>query len=183
MYSTAEFLLPFALDTGTLPTGPPIGPVITAIAALGLRADVRPVEGQINTEVTVLKDAVMVFGTLPVDVTVTATTPVPGVLPLNFRVLLYFQEIVECPGACPTDQVVMSRSVIEKDVNQPLIGPGTTPVINLLIYKAVIRTQVTVTRVGMEGNRKHHHQHHHSQDSNQHCNPRQSDTINSPLRY
>lgn len=150
--TSAELALPFAVEAGT-----PGSPVYDFIAGLGiadgLQVNVIPDYARIRQEVTPLDDAVMIFGTLPVTVNATSTvTPAPAGLPLNFTVQIYFQEIVDCPGVCPDDRVVPTRPKIIKEINQPLLanGPNGGLVANLLLYKAVIRTSVTVIRRGIK---------------------------------
>lgn len=174
--TSAEFALPFALEAGT-----PGSVIYDFIAGLplpaGLTVEVVPNYAGIKQEATALKDAVMIFGNIPATINVTATTPIPGLLPLRIPIQIFFQEISECPGACPGDHVVTSKPVIEKTLNQPLIGTGPNGglVINLLLFKAVIRTHVTLVCTGIERDGKFHDLEPHRCDP--HNVPR---TINTP---
>src|SRR5699024_7835698 len=106
----------------------------------------------VQQEATALNDAVMVFGNIPATLNVTANAPLPPGLPLNIPIQIFFQETMDCPGACPGDQVIVRDPVVEKTLNQPLLGTGPNGglVVNLLLFKAVIRTHVTLVRTGIE---------------------------------
>lgn len=152
--TTAELLLPVAVEAGG--PGSPLYDLLTGIDSplpAGLQATVTPDYEAIKQEVTVLDDAVHIFGILPVTLTITATDTTPAtVFPINVRVNLYFQEIIDCPCACPGDYASVKKPKIEKTFNQPLFGTGTNGVltINALLFKAIIRTHVTITRKGIE---------------------------------
>lgn len=150
----AEFALPFAVEIGG--PGAPLYELIAGLGIGALEVNVTPDYNNIRQEATVLHDAVMIFGTLPADVTITIAGILP--VPLNLRVHLYFQEIVDCKGACPGDRVAFADPVIERTLNQPLLSTGRDGglVVNLLLFKAIIRTHVTVSRRGIERNGKFH---------------------------
>ena len=152
--STAELAWPFALEAGG-----PGSTLYDLVASLGfssgLQVNVTPNYAGIQQEATPFKDSVMIFGTLPVVVNITSTaTPLPAGLPINFTARIFFEGIVDCPGACPGDRVMVSNPVIEKTLNQPLLGSGPNSglVVNFLLFKAVLNTHVTLVRKGIEKN-------------------------------
>lgn len=145
---TAEFALPFTLEAS---------PVVDALLGIGIFAGitnvtVTPNYAGIQEEVTVLRDKVIHFGYIPATLNVTGT--VPG-LPANpsFPIRILFQEHTDCPGVCPGDQVIESRREIEAELNEPLISTGPNgPSLNFLLFKAVIRSHLTIVRTGIERN-------------------------------
>lgn len=154
--TTTELILPAAIEAGG--PGSPLYDFLTGgTLPAGLQATVTPDYNAINQEVTVLNDAVHIFGTLPVTLTLTTTAATPPAgFPLSIRIILYFQKIVDCPCACPGDRATVRTPKIEKTFNQPLFGTGPNGVltINLLLFKAIIRTHVTITRQGIQKNGK-----------------------------
>lgn len=149
----AEFALPAAI--GPLP-GAGGGGVLSGLVGtiLGLLATIAP--GVVNVrvtpnfnairqEVTVVKDKIINLGTIPANLELVSAV---GVVILAIPIQIFFQEHTDCPGACPGDTVVETRPVVEAVLNQPLLGtaPDGSPFINLLLFKAVIRTHLTVTK-------------------------------------
>src|SRR5699024_10389448 len=111
---------------------------------------VTPDYSGIQQEITVLKDKVIHFGYVPATIDVTGTLPgLPANLSIPIRV--YFQVQTYCPGVCPGDYVIESKPQVEAELNEPLINqePGGAS-LNLLLFKAVIRSQLTVVRKGVE---------------------------------
>lgn len=145
--TSAEFALPFAVELGG--PGSFLYELLAAVIP-DLDVTVRPNYRGVEQEVTALKDAVMIFGNIPA--TLSITTNYLPTSPLNIPIQIFFQEIAECKGVCPGDDVRASDPVIEKVLNQPLLGrgPNGTFVANLLLFKAVIRTHVTVVRSGID---------------------------------
>src|SRR5690625_482226 len=141
---TAEFALPFTVEPG---------PAVTALMALlpnVTNAVVTPDYSGIQQEITVLRDKVIHFGYIPATIDVTGT--VTG-LPANPRIpiRILFQEHTDCPGVCPEDHVIESQPEIEAVLNEPLIGTGANGTsLNLLLFKAVIRSHLTIVRKGIE---------------------------------
>ena len=141
---TAELALPVSLAPG---------PVVDAILGLlpGVtNVVVTPDYSGIQQEITVLKDEVIHFGYVPATIDVTGTIPgLPANISIPIRV--YFQEHTDCPGVCPGDYVIESKPQVDAELNEPLINqePGGAS-LNLLLFKAVIRSQLTVVRKGVE---------------------------------
>jgi len=142
----AEFALPVAI--GPLGAGSGLlTDILDLIAGLvpGLvNVRVTPNLNAIQQEVTVVKDKIINLGTIPATLDVEIVT-----LPLlRIPIQIFFQEHTDCPGVCPGDTVVETRPVAEAVLNQPLIGttPDGATFINLLLFKAVVRTHLTVTR-------------------------------------
>lgn len=143
----AEFALPAAI--GPLgATSPLLGPILDFLAGLvpGLvNVRVTPILTSIRQEVTVVKDKIINLGTIPANLEVVGLA---GVVLLSIPIQIFFQEHTDCPGVCPGDTVVETPPVVEAVLNQPLIGttPDGATFINLLLFKAVVRTHLTVTR-------------------------------------
>lgn len=95
---------------------------------------------------TLLQDKVVNTGFVPATITVgPLATPL-----LTINVNLPFQTEVECPGACPGDDLQKTRPVVE-GVLEPFFTPLAEVVagvvgIGTFTFKAILRTQVTVSR-------------------------------------
>ncbi|WP_349346750.1 hypothetical protein [Priestia megaterium] len=143
----AEFALPAAV--GPLAVGDGLIATILAllasIAAGAVNVRVVPNFNGIRQEVTVVKDKIINLGTIPANLELIS---VAGLVVATIPIQIFFQEHTDCPGVCPGDTVVETRPIVEAVLNQPLIG--TTPeggtFINLLLFKAIVRTHLTVTR-------------------------------------
>jgi len=139
---TAEFLLPAAV--GPLPLD-----TITDLLGATFNITVTPDYNGVKQEVTVIKDQVINFGYIPATLNVSGT--IPGLDLANIPIRIFFQEHTDCPGACPGDQVIETAPVVDAILNEPLIGNGPDgSFINLLLFKAVLRTHITVVRQGIK---------------------------------
>lgn len=141
---TAEFALPFTLEPG------PVVDTLLGFLAGVTNVVVTPNYAGIQQEVTVLRDKVIHFGYIPATIDVTGT--IPG-LPANPRIPIrvLFQEHTDCPGVCPGDQVIESRPEVEAELSEPLINTGANGTsLNFLLFKAVIRSHLTIVRTGIE---------------------------------
>lgn len=154
----AEFALPAAI--GPIPGGGG-GGVLSGLVdtILGLLGDILPTGAAgsvvnvrvapnfnaIRQEVTVIKDKIINLGTIPANLELVSAG---GLVLASIPIQIFFQEHTDCPGACPGDTVVETRPVVEAVLNQPLIGtaPDGSTFINLLLFKAVVRTHLTVTK-------------------------------------
>jgi|SRR5690625_820283 len=142
---TAEFLLPATLGPLTLPAN--------IIALLGGLVNVRvtPDLNNIQSEVTVIKDQVINLGYIPATLDIDLGAPTLTRIPIQ----IFFQEHTDCPGVCPGDQVIETPPVVDAILNEPLLSTSNDQtVINLLLFKAVIRTHITVIRQGIQRNGK-----------------------------
>lgn len=154
---TAEFLVPAAI--GPLGGGSMLDPTALLGAIGGLlgitgtiaNITVTPNYDGIQQEVTVIKDKVINLGFVPA----TLDVEVLGAATVSTPIRIFFQEHTDCPGACPGDQVIETRPKVEATFSQPLIGTvdGGT-VVNLLLFKAILRTHITVVRRGIKRNGK-----------------------------
>lgn len=149
-HKTAEFTLPAALGPfgagDALLTG--ILGLLTGLIPGLVNIRVTPNYAGIEQEITVLKDTVVNFGFVPATIDVIVAG---GVVELSIPIRVFFQEHTHCPGARPGDVVFETDPVVEAQLIQPLIGTddGGT-VINLLLFKAILRTHITVVRQGIE---------------------------------
>lgn len=88
---------------------------------------------------TILKDAVVTAGYVPVSVTVGILTTVTLDLP--------FQQLTPCPGACPVDILTAAPAEIEAIIIQPIPIGAPDGVVELsIMFKVILRTKITVTR-------------------------------------
>jgi len=144
---TAEFLLPAAVGPNPL-----LDLVLDLLAGI-VNVRVTPDFSNIQSEITVIKDQVINFGYIPATLDVEGT--ILGIVDISLPIQIFFQEHTDCPGACPGDQVIETPPVVDAVLNEPLIatGPNGTS-LNLLLFKAVIRTHITVIRQGIERNGK-----------------------------
>ncbi|MFC3039960.1 hypothetical protein ACFOGI_06815 [Virgibacillus xinjiangensis] len=147
---TAEFALPAAI--GPLTPGLPALPDIIGLLGGVVNATIEPNFNNIQQEVTVLKDKVINLGYIPATLNVTLAAGDPLEIPIR----IFFQEHTHCPGICPGDTVTETRPEVEAVLNEPLVGTDASGAtfINLLLFKAVVRTHITVTRQGIERNGK-----------------------------
>lgn len=144
---TAEFLLPAAVGPNPL-----LDLVLDLLAGI-VNVRVTPNFAGIQSEITVIKDQVINLGYIPATLDIEGT--ILGLVDVRLPIQIFFQEHTHCPGACPGDQVIETAPVVDATLNQPLIasGPNGTS-LNLLLFKAVIRTHITVVRQGIERNGK-----------------------------
>lgn len=149
-HKTAEFALPAALGPfgagDTILTG--VLGLLTGLIPGLVNIRVTPDFANIEQETTVIKDTVINFGFVPATIDVVVAG---GIVDLSLPIRVFFQEHTHCPGARPGDLVFETDPVVEATLNQPLIGSddGAT-VLNLLFFKAILRTHITVVRQGIE---------------------------------
>lgn len=142
---TAEFLLPAAIGPNPL-----LDLVLGLLAGL-VNVRVTPDFSNIQTEVTVIKDQVINLGYIPARLDIEGELVLGGVPIVSIPIQIFFQEHTHCPGVCPGDQVIETRPVVDAVLNQPLLANvGGETVLNLLLFKAVIRTHITVVRQGIQ---------------------------------
>ncbi len=156
---TAEFLLPFSVgpltDAGALTPEELLGALAAAFGLTGGFVNIRvtPDYTRVEQEVTVIRDKIINLGYIPATLDVEVT---PGVIGPRIPIHIHFQEHTDCPGVYPGDQVVESTPVVEAEFNEPLVsideGGGT--VVNFHLFKAILRTHLTVIRQGIEKNGK-----------------------------
>ncbi|WP_233880118.1 hypothetical protein [Virgibacillus halodenitrificans] len=146
---TAEFLLP--VSVGPLNTGL----IATLTTFLGvdleaLNAEVEPNYTGIVQEITVLKDKVINLGYIPASLNITLL----GAPVISLPIRIFFQEHTDVKGVCPGDIVYESDPKVEAVLNEPLIGTDANGglVVNLLLFKAIVRTNLTVIHRGVERN-------------------------------
>ncbi|GGJ89099.1 hypothetical protein GCM10007063_09680 [Lentibacillus kapialis] len=156
---TAEFILPAALGPlnggGALPPSTVVDALVGALGLTGLvNLRVNPDFTGIQQEVTVIKDKVINLGFIPATIDIEETTA--GVVSVSIPIRIFFQEHTDCPGICPGDQVTETVPEPEAVLNQPLITTDASggTVINFLLFKAVLRTNITVIRRGVKRNGK-----------------------------
>ncbi len=155
---TAEFALPFAIGplgtagVGAITPGALAGILSTLLGVAVTEAQilaglisvrVRPVFSEIESEITVVRDKIINLGFVPAFLEVR----IAGVLELSLPIRIYFQEHTDCPGVCPGDTVTETPYVVEATLDQDLIQiENGNLVINLLLFKAILRTTITATR-------------------------------------
>lgn len=167
---TAEFLLPAAIG----PLGPgSILDFLTGLVPTLVNATVTPDLNNIQQEVTVIKDKIINLGFIPATLDIDLAGTV-----FNVPIRIFFQEHTDCPGACPGDTVTETPPVVEAVLNQPLLGTDSSGglVVNLLLFKAILRTHITVTRRGIVKNGKF------CDLDDRRCEQTGPITINSPQR-
>lgn len=145
--SHVELLLPVALEPGAL-----VGFLIGLLGDI-VNVTIEPNYAGIQQRITVLKDKVVVSGYIPATIALEGGAIVlPGGDIVGIPIRIFFQEHVECPGACPDDQVIASQPIVEAEAIQPLIigGTPTTSLLNLNLFNAIVRTHVTVIRTGIK---------------------------------
>ncbi|MUV37977.1 hypothetical protein JNUCC1_01785 [Lentibacillus sp. JNUCC-1] len=154
---TAEILLPAAIGPlgpggiGGLTPGALLGAVGTLLGVVGdiINLRVTPDFTAIQQEATVIKDKVINLGYIPATLDVFVTG---GNIEVSVPIQVFFQEHTDCPGARPGDTVTETDPVVEADFYQDLLATdaaGNT-VVNLLLFKAILCTRVTVTRPAIE---------------------------------
>ncbi|MFD2630496.1 hypothetical protein [Oceanobacillus kapialis] len=154
-HKTAEFALPVALGPFGGANGILDGllGLLGGVLAGGTNVTVTPDYNNIEQRTTVLKDTVVNFGFVPATIDVNLGIGLGAIPagPLSIPIRIFFQEHTHCPGARPGDIVFETDPVVEAQLIQPLIGSddGGT-VINLLLFKAILRTHITVVRQGIE---------------------------------
>ncbi|WP_404449368.1 hypothetical protein LG307_07145 [Sutcliffiella horikoshii] len=189
---TAEFALPFAIGplgatgvggitpaalAGLLNTLFGITVAVEEILAGLVSVRVRPVFNEIESEITVVKDKIINLGFVPAFLEVRILGSAVPLLSLPIRI--YFQEHTDCPGVCPGDTVTETPYVVEATLDQELIQiENGNLVLNLLLFKAILRTTITATRPTLVDP----YDHDCVRDVNEHrCDPNETPrTINFP---
>lgn len=141
---TAEFLLPASIGPSPL-----LNTVLELVSGL-VNVRVTPDFSNIQTEITVIKDKVINLGYIPATLDIEGETLL-GVPLVSLPIQIFFQEHTDCPGICPGDKVIETTPVVEAVLNEPLLNNangGTS--INLLLFKAIVRTHITVIRQGIK---------------------------------
>lgn len=155
---TAEFILPATLgplgEGGALDPTAIINALLTILPVDALvNITVTPNFENIEQEVTVIRDKVINMGFIPATLDVETAL---GVIELRIPIRIFFQEHTDVPGVCPGDEVIETTPEVEAVFSQPLIATTETgaTVINLLLFKAIVRTHMTVIRRGVKRNGK-----------------------------
>ncbi|WP_042220518.1 hypothetical protein [Oceanobacillus manasiensis] len=151
-HKSVEFALPVAVGPFGFGDGL-LGLILAILGSIlqdGTNITVTPDYNNIKQETTVLKDTVINFGYVPAELNISIAPLIDlGVLSIPIRI--FFQEHTHCPGARPGDLVFETDPVVEAQLLQPLIGSDDGSVVfNLLLFKAIFRTHITVVRQGIE---------------------------------
>jgi hypothetical protein len=147
VHKKAEFLLPAAVGTN------PLLDIVLGLLGGVVNVRVTPDYTGIKSEATVIHDEVINFGYIPATLDVEGT--ILDIVDLRIPIQIFFQEHTPCPGARPGDKVIETPPVVDAFLNEPLLATGTEgTTLNLLLFKAVIRTHITVVRQGIKKNGK-----------------------------
>jgi len=129
---------------------------ITAFAGLDVLDDLVSVDlvpnlDAITMNSRVIKNKVVNIGLLPVTITITL---LDGVTLAPLSTTIPFQEHTDLPGACPGDTLNETPLEVEGIFTQPgvpvITGPVVGDLVTGILFKVVLRTNMTVTRQLMQ---------------------------------
>lgn len=129
----AEVTLPLALFAGGL----------TVADIIGVRVDPNVEAATVNARL--INDKVVNIGLIPATITITAL----GIEVPLLTTSIPFQSHTDCPGACPEDLLQEGPLQVEGIFVQPgvpVLGLGGLTLVEGILIKIILRTNITVTR-------------------------------------